>query len=276
MSSKFPAFGLFLTLIFATSSLPAHDMWLIPKSATLKVNQPCEIYVAVGMDFPNSVSAISPERLTWKVTNGEDSIENVEARRYESALETVGQFKPGKPGLWMVGCNTRPNQIELEAKKFNSYLLHDGMPHVLDLRLERDELGKDAHEQYSKYTKTMVAVGDDLTEQQYALCQRPLGHKLEIVPLENLHSKQPGNTLNVQVLFNGQPLKNANLCWDHPDNGEKFTGQASTNDEGQVVVPISQAGLMTLRLVHMTRPEGQEFEWESFWSSFTFTIGSEE
>ena len=31
-------------------------------------------------------------------------------------------------------------------------------------------------------------------------------------------------------------------------------------------------GLMTLRLVHMTRPQAADHEWESFWASFTFRV----
>lgn len=85
-------------------------------------------------------------------------------------------------------------------------------------------------------------------------------------------STPTGGTLPVQVLFRGAPLVRANLCWDHPGNGEDFTGQTWTDADGRALVPLAREGPMTLRLVHMTRPQKPEHEWESFWASFTFRI----
>ena len=267
--------GLIFLFFASDISVRAHDMWLVAVQPKSSIGQTCEIKVAVGMDFPNSISAIAPDRLTWKAISGENSIEQFDVQQNEKAQQTICRFAPSQPGLWIVGCTTRPNQIELEAKKFNDYLLHDGLPHVLAGRLDRDELGKDAVEQYSKYTKTMIAFGDNLTAAQLQSCKQQLGHKLEIIPLETPWQKRAGETLKVQVFFNRKPLNGANLCWDHPGNGEKFTGQTWTDEDGTAIVPVSQPGLMTLRLVHMTRPQTDTYEWESFWSSFTFSISNQ-
>ena len=273
MVVRFLSLGVFLLGMVGTShTLLAHDMWLVVTRTTSVVHPTCEIEVAVGMDFPKSISAIDPNRLDWMATNGETKVEQFELEKIEDQNRTVCRFQIPESGLWIVGCKTQPNLIELEAKKFNDYLLHDGMQHVLAGRLDRDELGNDAVEQYSKYTKTMIAAGDDLTSEQLAMCRQPIGHKLEILLIENPRQKKPGDTLRARVLFDGRPLASANLCWDHPGNGDKFSGQSWTDSNGDVVVPLSTSGIMTLRLVHMTRPLSQSYEWESFWSSFTFRV----
>lgn len=270
----------FLCLILigsgASSSLRAHDMWLVPKQSATGINQTCEIEVAVGMDFPNSLSSIAPERLNWLTFHGSSGVTPLDVQLTENEKSTTCRFKATEPGIWIIGCTTRPNQIVLAAKKFNDYLLHDGLPHILAVRLDRDELQEDATEQYSKYTKTMIAVGEKLTNEQLASCKQPLGHELEILLLESPLKKRPGDTLAARVLYKGNPLPSANLCWDHPGNGEKFTGQTWTDSQGVAIVPVSSAGMMTLRLVHMTRPQSQTHEWESFWSSFTFDIPEEQ
>ncbi len=74
------------------------------------------------------------------------------------------------------------------------------------------------------------------------------------------------------VLFQGKPLVDANLGWDHPGDGERTSGTVRTNDRGQALVPIARTGLMTIRLTHMTRPKVMDYEWESFWTTLTFRI----
>jgi hypothetical protein len=172
-------------------------------------------------------------------------------------------------GAWLVAAVTQPNQLELGAAEFNDYLLHDGLPHVLAGRMDRRELERGAVERYSKHVKTLVAVASHHAD---VAARTVLGLELEIVLLTDPLGARIGSTLPVQVLFRGEPLADANLCWDHPQNGERFSGQTWTDAEGKALVPVAKTGLMTVRLVHMTRPERPEHEWESFWSSFTFRV----
>lgn len=52
--------------------------------------------------------------------------------------------------------------------------------------------------------------------------------------------------------------------WDLPGNGTDFAGCTWTDARGESLVPIAQVGWMTLRLVHMTRPQTQAHDYESF------------
>lgn len=159
----------------------------------------------------------------------------------------------------------------MTAAKFNDYLLHDGMPHVLAERMDAGELDRAATEQYSKYVKTLFRVGDSADGDP----TRALGLHLEIVPEEDPLAKRPGQALRVRVLLAGDPLPGANVCWDHPGNGERFTGQTWTDADGRALVPIDRLGWMTIRLVHMTHPRTEDHEWESFWSSLTLRIDAD-
>lgn len=247
----------------------AHDMWLVPPESP-RPGAAVEVEVSVGMDFPISLTAMAPERLTLTVVGPEGRSAAATLEADEERHRTTATFTPTEPGAWLVAATSMPNRIELEAAKFNDYLLHDGLPHVLAGRMDRGELDRDATERYSKYVKTLLAVGSS------ARCDRatlePLGQTLEIVPLADPLAASVGETHAVRVLFRGEPLERANLCWDHPGNGEDFTGQTWTDSEGRALVPIGKQGPMTLRLVHMTRPRTEDHEWESFWSSFTFRV----
>lgn len=256
------------TLAALSFPVLAHDMWLVP-SASARVGEPTEVVVSVGMDFPTSLNAIDPERVTSRALGPGGESAGVTLRAIEDEARTVATFTPAVPGIWVLSSVTRPNRLEMEATKFNDYLLHDGLPHVLAGRMDRGELDRDATERYSKYVKCVIPVGDvvDATAAQAAL-----GLRLEIVPLANPLVVSVGDTLAVQVLFQGSPLERANLCWDHPGNGEDFSGQTWTDRDGKALIPIGRSGPMTLRLVHMTRPMTEDYEWESFWASYTFQV----
>ncbi len=251
------------------SPVVAHDMWLVPPDRTVKLGTSAEVVIAVGMDFPNSLNAITPSRLKVAARDFSHEVGGLQVEQNEKLKQTTISFSPDKAGSWLVSCQTEPRQLEMKAAAFNEYLLHDGLPLTLGQRMESGELDRDAREQYSKYTKALLQVGEGESKPVERVV---LGHKLEIVLLDNPFEKEPGETLMARVLFQGQPLAGANLCWDHPGNGEAFSGQTWTDSEGKAMVPISRTGLMTLRLVHMTRPDSKDFEWESFWSSFTLRI----
>ena len=76
----------------------------------------------------------------------------------------------------------------------------------------------------------------------------------------------------MRVLFGGKPLPDANLGWASPGDGDSPKGTARADAGGEALVPVSRAGLMTIRLTHMTRPNAPDYEWESFWTSLTFRV----
>jgi hypothetical protein len=245
----------------------AHDLWLVPP-AEASSGVPLELALAVGMDFPTSISALTPERVTVRA-HGPDGAARALTPEAGGELVTVARLAPDAKGLWTAAAVTRRNVLSLEAAKFNDYLLHDGLAHVLAQRMDEGTLGEPAVERYSKHVKALFAV-DGSNDGPFAT---PLGLELEIVPLANPLAAQVGGALPVRVLFAGAPLERANVCWDHPGNGEAFSGQTWTDARGETLVPVARPGPMTLRLVHMTRPAGDpDVQWESFWSSLTFHV----
>ena len=253
------------------ASLPAlaHDLWLVPPGDAVPAGRPVEVEVSVGMDFPTSLHSIDPERLTVTAIGPDGQNAEVELRRDEAKQRTLARFTPACEGAWLLAAVTLPNRLELEASEFNDYLLHDGLPHVLAGRMDRGELERPATERYSKHVKAIVPVGGSSAG---PAPRSATGQVLEVVPSGDPTAVGIGGTIAVRVLFRGSPLEHANLCWDHPGNGEDFAGQTWTDAEGMALVPVARTGLMTLRLVHMTRPMNEDHEWESFWASCTFRV----
>jgi len=254
-------------LCFLNPPIFAHDLWLIPPEKAI-VNQPLRIDAGVGMDFPNSVFAADTERYPRKFVVQPDGKRLPLLSDGKQELLAHLKFTPTQPGIHVVAVQTTPKVLELDADRFNEYLVTDGMPHIFRLRAKEKMLNKDAKERYSKSPKALIAVGDSTVGEW----NKALGLPLEIVPLQNPFTRKIGDTLAVRVLFQEKPLASANLGWQRPGDGDTPIGYVRTDAKGEALIPIATTGLMTIRLTHMTRPKLADYEWESFWTTLTFRV----
>lgn len=248
-----------------------HDTWLLVAPGPARGD--LTLSLRTGMDFPVSTNAVAAERVQGTL------LEPSGARRALGDAATPWREQPDQkcttcalgalaPGLYVAVADTQPRVLKLPAREFNEYLLSDGLPDVLAGRLAREEDDQDSVEQYRKCAKVVFAVGDGGAGRFDAV----LGQALEIVPLDDPTQLRPRHTLRVRVLFEGKPVARALLGWDHPGNGHDVAGSARTDAAGEALVPIAQTGWMTLRLVHMLRPQTAEFEWQSYWASCSFEV----
>jgi len=85
----------------------------------------------------------------------------------------------------------------------------------------------------------------------------PLGHDLEIVPLDNPASVKKGSKARFSVLYKGQPLPNAEVqaTYDYYNykKANAFAQTGKTDAKGEVVLKFNNAGLWLVRISD-TRP----------------------
>lgn len=248
----------------------AHDFWLVPKKFRIAPGDSLNILANTGMDFPNSLSAVTPDRIGQFILVGESIKENIkEFATQGNSLAANCSFE--ESGTFVIAASLKPREIKLTGKEFNEYLLADGLPNIYDLRKKEGILDKDAVEYYSKYPKTIVLVGDKIDDSP----TKPIGLPIEIVPKVNPYKLKKGDELEVLVLFLGKPLPNADIAWSYPGRGEEFAGSTKTNDLGQASIPLIKTGPYVIRLTHMEWVKKPTHEWESYWTSLTFEVMSD-
>lgn len=245
----------------------AHDLWLVP-GETAAAGKPVVVRANVGMDFPNSELAPDAAAFKRRLLVKPDGKEGTLKAAGKEGTSGLLEFVPESAGRYVVAVETQPRIITLDADKFNEYLVADGMPHIYRLRAKEKTLDKPAKERYSKHVKALVRVGEGGGGDP----GRVVGMALEIVPLRDPFTLKIGEALPVRVLFQGKALAEANVGWQHPGDGETARGYVRTDARGEALVPVARAGLMTVRLTHMTRPKAADYEWESFWSTLTFRV----
>ena len=84
------------------------------------------------------------------------------------------------------------------------------------------------------------------------LWSRPVGSRLEVVPLANPVALKPGAVLPVQILFDGQPVAaTVQATWDDGGReGHGFVVRTRSGADGKADIPIDRAGLWLVRAKH--------------------------
>ena len=84
------------------------------------------------------------------------------------------------------------------------------------------------------------------------------------MPAGDPTSVRAGQSLTVQLLFDGRPVADAAVTAVSAAEGESVTKR--TDQNGRVTLTLDRAGSWLIKTVHMTRlPSGSTEDWESFW-----------
>ena len=250
-------------------SVVAHDFWLQPDNFMPAAGADVNVRLFVGDHFANQKERAFQKkrtvRIQWFATK---MTKDITARGQEGSKPFI-QFSPQHKGQHLITLERDWAHIELEAKKFNSYLEHEGLKNILKHRHDAGEDNKVGKERYRRYLKSLMQVGG----QNDQTWKRQTGHRLEIVPLSNPYGHKPGDQLKVLVLFDGKPLSNAQIEACHRGPKKVNIQSERTDKSGQVAIKLNYAGPWLVRLVHMRKcTEDPGYDWESFWSAFSFAL----
>lgn len=256
-------------IVSLLSSVWAHDLWLVPQPRRLPTGEDIRLLAQTGMKFPESSSAVSPDRLhgAWIVdASGRRELQG----GMVDGKSLVFKVRFDKPGVALAAIAVKPKFIHIKAEEFNEYLEHDGLPQILELREEKGELGVDGREMYAKCAKAILRIGEGGTPE---LATRPAGLRIEIVPLKDPYQLSgAGGKLPVQVLFEGQPLQGV-YVYPLAEGEDKYLEGFETDAEGKTIVPINRHGLWSLHCIYMrSYSDKSKADWESFFATVSFLV----
>lgn len=255
--------------IFSGISLFAHDLYLMPEHFLVQPGTKVQVAFHNGDGFPESQVAprvermIDPRILSPK---GAGTMKDL----HPDGKVLLGNVTIPDSGNVIVAVNSKPNGIELAPTKFEEYLKHEGLQHVIRWRDEHSESTQPGRERYSKYVKSILLSG---TPSEFY--KQVVGYPIEIMPEKNPYATKPGDSLPVQVIFRGKPAADLQMemAWLPPGGKAEVKVAGRTDSEGRLAIPIGSKGIWKLHTVLMERcAEPAVADWESFWSSLTFEI----
>lgn len=247
--------------------LLAHDMWLESSSFLTQPGEIVTIRNGNGTIYSKSENAVAPERiaaLKGMSPSGEA------LRLGEPGVDgdwLALDFRPREAGTYWIGLATKPRQIRLSGGDFNDYLEHDGIPQALAHRKKQGILDREENEEYSKYVKICLQAGGEKSDNH----TRPLGLKIEIVPLTNPYRLKAGDELLVQVLYDDRPLAGLSIHAGYAGQAKEPVHRV-TDGEGRAVIPISSPGRWYVRGIHLFQVDEEDHSYESYWATLTFEV----
>ena len=239
---------LILMLMFCASSALAHSLWLEAVEAAPKADQPMEVNVGFNEGFEitdiieQSVPLISAPVMVGK--DGETKFKLKGEKNYGYVSET-----PVPVGSYMLFTDYKPFVMGHGDSPKNNYVMTT--KHIINVGGASDEL---------------------VTKPQNKA-------KLELVPLTNPATLKAGGTMSVLVLFDGKPLKRAELFGDFRGfNPAGSWGLAKafyckTDKDGKVDFMPTKGGLWILKVRHPVPNEDKSEAAETVYlSNVTFQV----
>lgn len=253
-----------------SASVLAHDFWIEASPARGQKGQPVSLAFRVGDEHPGEPVNRNPQKLERFVAVGPTGVEQMVGGR--DGADPAGAFTPDAEGLWVIGYRGKHSEITLEGPKFESYLLEEGLDHIIVARSKAGQSDQPATEHYSRCAKAIVRVGEP-SPGAAAVGDRALGLRCEIVVGGDPTLLKQGEALRARVTFEGKPVAGLRLSAWRVNEGATTSQQVRTDAQGDATFEFTGAGLWILAGVHMApSPAGSGAQWESTWTSLTFSV----
>ena len=262
--------NVYIVFLALTLVIPAfaHEYWLEPGSFFLKPKEstPVRLFLGEGLKVEEEMPFLTSKTNSFNLYSGAGRFDLLKDDRDEE--KPLFSFSADREGTYLLSMERNWSYITLEAQKFEDYLREDGMEYIITERENAGESKMEGKERYSRYIKALVQVGGK-RDKTFA---KRAGLRLEIVPLLNPYSLKVGDSLPVQIFFEGKPLAGRTLFADNR-GGDKISKQKLVTDrDGKTTVELDGKGVWLIRLVYMQRCKNacEGTAWESFWGALSF------
>lgn len=280
MPKKAAGLAIIVTLLVLLVGVAfSHDIWLSPEGFILDRGDTLVLRQLAGTELDTEHDLPLDRLITRRFelitpTGSFDLLRQLPDPRAEPVIQPVLKQKLDFEGLALVAMEHAFIYTEWTREEFLEYLEHE----EYEIAKFGPHMGADSaeSERYARALKSLVQVG---TAAAGDLHKRVLGQRIEILLLQNPYVLDPGDDLDVQVLFQGAPLGGQRVMAYHRGAGEPVTKvRALTNEDGIARFRLDQPGQWLIRLVHLlpcgSRPDidCSDVDWESHWASYTFEL----
>lgn len=252
-------------LLAGAGTLRAHDLFLKLESYFVAPGARIIVRVLNGT-FTTSEGGVARDRIRDIAVISPATRTRLDTTAWAPRGDTsVLNVSTGASGTYVIGVSLHPRELTLEAKDFNDYLVHDGLPDVLEARRQNQELDRPARERYSKHVKALVQVGDRRTESY----QTKLGYPAELIPLNNPYEMKSGSLLRVRAVVDGKPVANQLVI----AGGPVAPRSTRTDSAGVAGFHLDSRGSWYVKFINMQPVAGDTtIDYESKWATLTFGI----
>ena len=241
------------TLLIATCmaciaiSAKGHEFWIDSEDYRIAPGDNVVARLRVGTEFEGSEQAYIPRNFRRF-----DYVQGAVVNEVPGVVgdRPAANFAVGDEGLLVLVHQTRDLSLTWDSwDKFEGFVRHKDAGWVVDEHLAAGDSKDSVREVYSRYAKSLVAVGagsgDDVVT----------GMLTEIVALENPYTGDMTDGIDVRVLYDGVPRETTQVeVFERAPGGEVRIFTVRTDGEGVATVPVAPGHTYMLDSVVLRRP----------------------
>lgn len=252
------------------SGVNGHEFWIDPERHVVAPGEEIVAATRVGELYEgNSYSYVPNRARRFDYASG-GTVTEVTSRMGDNP---AFRMTAPEPGLFTIIHVTGDSIITWdEFEKFETFVRHKDAAWTLEAHDARGLSKIDVSEVYSRYAKSLVAVGDG------AGADRDYGLLTEITALENPYTGDVDDGIDVKVTYEGAPRANTQVeVFQKGEDGAVEVFTVKTDTEGIATVPVQPGHRYMLDAVVLREPsaeiaEARRVVWESLWANLTFEV----
>jgi cobalt/nickel transport protein len=261
-----------IVLFFFSSGVTAlsHEFWIEPEQYQVQSGAPLTATLRNGENFKGISLAWFDRRFTrFDMISGEN-VRSVEGRMGDTpALQATAP----EDGLLVVVHET--TELTVTYRDWNKFLSFVNHKDFSDAVAKHEAMGwpkENFREAYTRHAKALIAVGDG------AGSDRAMGLETEFVALTNPYDRAFDGTMRVQVNYQGDPRRNAQVeVFERAPDGAVAVTLHRTDDAGQAAIPVRSGHTYLFDAVVLRpSPRAETAEgaplWETLWAALTFAV----
>lgn len=252
---KTAAFALVCLLCLITSA-NSHELWVTAfdyEKGLVRSN------IGYGHDFP-TCEPIAADRITI-----------FEPLRLVTADQTITLDQVGENYAYQKKMSLKKGNYLVVATYRPTFWSNGPEGWAQTDRLQRpDAISVQESNMFGKAVLNVEGAIDD------SLVTRPVGQRLEIVPLANPALAKAGQKLPIQVLYDGEPAAGLKVeaAFDQSDDKDKPAFKGTTDTDGKIDIASLKPGYWIVRTKHVyEHPDKTRADKTSLSSSLTFRVG---
>ena len=266
---RFPAIIALLVTLISTSASIGHEFWISPNSYVVQPGETLIAQLRVGQKFDGFPYGYFPPRFARF-----DVVQGGEVVPVPGRIGDRPALKMTLPadGLWVVVHETTDSILTYDDySMFEGFVIHKELGDTLALHTERGLPLTGFSEDYRRYAKSLIAVGDGQG------ADRAVGMRTEIVAEINPYTDDLAGGMRVRVLLDGAPRADTLVeIFDRGPGDEVSVTTTRTDADGRAVFAVQKGHEYLVDAVYMEAlfplAGAPGSVWKSHWAALTFMV----
>lgn len=261
-----------LTLLLAILASPvsAHEYWIEPTDFTVAPDATLTAQIVNGSDYTGTNLPFLPQRFVRF-----DDVVGGQVTAVPGRVGDVPAVQMANPaeGLNVLVYQARNATVDYKDwDTFVRFTEHKDFTDIIDAHRARGLKEEAFKEIYSRYSKSLVAVGNGAGQDSRT------GLETEIVALTNPYTYDVSNGMRFQLWYRDAPRANVRFeVYDRAPNGTVTQTFLKTDAQGMVTVPVKpgytyMADAVVIREPAKAMADQTGALWETLWANMTWAV----